>query len=232
MKATLAAVLTSVILGAAMIPGPAVASDVRSWEFEVLLDDKKIGYHRFDLERSDERDVLSTEASFDVRFLFITAFRYRHANTEVWSGGCLTSIDATTDNNGEELVVTGSGGDTDFTVQTGSASAQLSGCIRTFAYWNPEILQADRLLNSQTGDYEAVTVSFDGEQDFTLDGTTVKARRYVLATAGGDIKLWYSSDDRWLGLEAPARGDRKLRYIPVSVPPRADVPASLVASQT
>jgi len=54
----------------------------------VLVDDDKIGYRRFELaDLGDERRVRS-EAKFDVRLLFVNAFRYRRENTEIWSDGC------------------------------------------------------------------------------------------------------------------------------------------------
>ena len=77
----------------ALLATPAAAAD-RAWEFEVSLDDRKIGYHRFNVSDDGSRQVLETEAAFDVKLLFITAFRYRHSNVEVWDDGCLESIDA------------------------------------------------------------------------------------------------------------------------------------------
>ena len=79
----------------------------KRWQFDVLLDDKPIGVHTFAVEDTGTQLRLETTASFDVKFLFITAFRYRHQNTEVWQDGCLSSIDAVTDSNGKELVVRG-----------------------------------------------------------------------------------------------------------------------------
>lgn len=204
---------------------PALAAASEHWEFEVLLDDKPIGVHTFDVARTADGRRLETEASFDVRFLFVTAFRYRHRNTEIWRGGCLANIDAVTDNNGERLAVSGDVTEASFRVASSRGTESLSGCVRTFAYWNPEILAADRLLNSQTGEYEAIEVVYAGADTVQVGGTAIDADRYTLTASGGDIRLWYSSDDqRWLALEAPARGGRTIRYRPLSVP--APMPAS------
>ncbi len=76
-----------------VIASNALASPAeRSWDFSVLLDGSKIGYHRFQLTEDDGQRRLTSEAKFDVRFLFINAFRYRHTNNEVWSDGCLERI--------------------------------------------------------------------------------------------------------------------------------------------
>lgn len=208
-------------LAALLVPGLVSAAD--RWEFEVLLNDKEIGQHTFDVSRTEDGQRMETEASFDVRFLFVTAFRYRHQNTEVWRDGCLSSIDAITNNNGETLAVNGGAAENRFDVAGPRGSESLTGCVQTFAYWNPDILDADKLLNSQTGEYEAIDVVYAGADTVDVGGTAIDADRYTMTAKGGDISLWYSRDDqRWLALEAPAKGGRTIRYRPVSVPPPQD----------
>lgn len=224
-------VVLALTLGLAPVTA-AHANQDQSWEFEVLLNDRKIGYHSFDLETLDGRQVLRTAADFKVRFLFINAFRYQHRNTEIWSDNCLESIDAVTDYNGDDLFVRGTREDDDFRVASTNQSEALDGCIRTFAYWNPAILNEQRLLNSQTGEYEEVSVTLDGADRVEVGNETVAAVRYKLESPAGDIKLWYSRDDlRWLALEAPAEGGRTIRYRPLSVPERSPEPQLLASNR-
>ena len=195
------------------------------WRFEVLLNDKPIGFHSFSLNGDRERQILTTEAQFDVKFLFINAFRYRHDNTEIWGNGCLDSIDARTDSNGDLLSVRGQRIENSFELE-GQRGTQLPGnCIQTFAYWNPDILDSSQLLNSQTGELEDVTVSRESLDVIDVNGKTVEAIRYSLLAKSGAITLWYSNDEsrRWLALEAPAKGGRTLRYIPVRIPTADDL---------
>lgn len=202
----------------ALLATPAAAAD-RAWEFEVSLDDRKIGYHRFILSEDGDRQVLETEAAFDVKLLFITAFRYRHSNVEIWDDGCLASIDARTDSNGKLFEVKGTRKADRLAIMRKNGDDELEECVRTFAYWDPAVLEAERLLNSQTGEYEAVSVRDDGKDVVEVAGTPVTARRYTLSAKAGDIRLWYASDtDTWLALEAPAKGGRTIRYRPVQVP--------------
>jgi len=204
----------------------------QEWQFDVALDGKPIGSHTFELLQDGTSQVLRTEASFDVRFLFITAFRYRHQNTEVWDNGCLSSIDASTDNNGETLDVRGETRGTTFELQRAEGPATLPQCVQTFAYWNPAILESQKLLNSQTGEYEDVTVALEGRDQVVVAGELVDAMRYRLSAQAGDITLWYSSSDNtWLGLEAPAKGGRKIQYKAVSVP-NSDASQPLVAGNS
>lgn len=202
----------------ASLPVAALAQPAE-WRFQVFLNDKPIGYHRFSVENDGRAQVLTTEASFDVKLLFITAFRYRHENTETWRDGCLQSMDARTDSNGKQLDVTGELRETSFAVTHSGGILVLDECVQSFAYWNPSILDAERLLNSQTGEYEKVEIRRDAVDQVVVGDTTVEAERYTLSAKGGDITLWYARDSyRWLKLEAPAKGGRRIRYLPVDVP--------------
>ncbi len=207
-----------IALGTALIVSPVAAASL-DWEFEVSLNEKKIGYHSFTVTEEAGRQVLETEAAFDVKLLFITAFKYRHSNTEIWDNGCLESIDARTNSNGKLFEVKGSRNQDRLAVVSSTGDEELGDCVKTFAYWNPEVLESTRLLNSQTGEYESVAVSVDGDDTVAVNGEATDAVRYTLTTKGGDIKLWYAKDtDLWLALEAPAKGGRTIRYTPLSVP--------------
>jgi hypothetical protein len=104
-------------------------------------------------------------------------------------------------------------------MRSGSVNNDLPACIMTFAYWNPEFLQADQLLNSQTGEYESVSIEREGEDVLAIKGQDVQAVKYSLNLASGPISLWYAADDhRWLSLESIVKGGKVLRYEPVNLP--------------
>ena len=90
------------------------------WQFEVLLDDRPIGYHNFILSEKNGRQVISAEARFNVKFLFVNLFSYRHQNEEIWEDNCLTSINAETLSNGTEFVVRGQAASEGFQIQVES----------------------------------------------------------------------------------------------------------------
>jgi len=204
----------------ALFASASAAADAEDqWAFEVFLDDKPIGFHEFALDGSEGRYTLTTRASFDVKILFINAFRYRHENVETWQDGCLTGISARTDNNGEALTVEGEIEADRFVVTSAVGNDVLPSCVKSFAYWNPDILTADRLLNSQTGEFEDVDIVFEERELLAVDGRDIEADRYALTTNEKTIRLWYSAaGQRWLALEAPAKGSRKIRYEPIDVP--------------
>lgn len=191
----------------------AAADSSRSLEFDVYLDDSPIGFHRFLIESGDAGErVVRSEAKFDVKFLFFTAFRYRHENSELWNDGCLVKIDAETNSNGKETAVSGQQTGAGFDVKSGRDTDTLPACVMTFAYWNPDFLKQEKLLNPQTGEYLDVEVRKRGEERVEIGDRVVSAVPYEIRARGMEITVWYSSENEWLALESLAKGDRVIRY--------------------
>jgi hypothetical protein len=180
--------------------------------FDVFLDGKKIGYHRFEIDGPKSSAAVRSEASFDVKVLFVTAFSYRHSAEENWAGGCLSEIEARTDSNGKKLNVVGTRTDDGFVIDTGEREAELPACVMSFAYWNPGFLEQPRLLNPQTGEYLEVEVEELGKDLLNVDGRQVPARSVRLTARQMDITIWYSENSEWLALESVAKGGRIIRY--------------------
>ena len=186
------------------------------WNFRALLDGKPIGQHRFSVTlvsgaQGDERRVLS-EASFAVKFLGITAYRYRHKATEQWRGECLTALTATTDDDGKASSVRTDADGEALTIKTASATQSLNGCVMTFAYWNPAIQTQTRLLNAQTGKAESVQVSRAGSGSVEVRGQPVAATRFRITGPAEPIDVWYSAQGEWIGLDSLVGSGRKLSY--------------------
>lgn len=190
------------------------------WRFRVFLDRREIGFHEFRVAGDAAAQTVHSTAEFDVRFLFFKAYRYRHHNRETWQDGCLRRIEAVTDENGRIHRVAGAPSEDAFMVVTGGeVRTRVDGCVRSFAYWNAGLLDTAGLLNAQTGEVQPVNFERRGDAWIDIAGERVLAEQVALVMREGTITLWYAvQDGRWLALEAPAAGDRVLRYEPVAVP--------------
>lgn len=188
---------------------PAVAVEQGNWYFRVYLDDKPIGYHEF----TASNGIIESRAAFNVKILFFNAYSYQHQNRERWQRGCLVQIESKTSDNGEAYSVSGAAMQDRFRVSTGDGNTELAGCVRSFAYWNPALLDAPALLNTQTGEYQNVTLEVDDNLEFTFEGRAIPARRYTLKVEGREIELWYGAAGEWLALNSKTESGRTLRYI-------------------
>lgn len=181
--------------------------------FQVYLDDRPIGEHSFRIADAGGATRVSSRAAFDVDFLFINAYRYRHSSNEIFRDGCLAQINAQTDDNGKRFQIEGSAVGGDFRVERADGVEQAPGCIKTFAYWDRSFLNQPRLLNPQTGDLEEVRVQPKGNDRVEVeDGRTVPADRYALKTDELTIDLWYNENLGWVGLESDTGKGRRITY--------------------
>ena len=183
----------------------------REWHFDVSLDGRHIGEHRFVLREDADARELTSEARFRVRIWFIDAYHYEHSAREWWQGDCLDRLDARTDANGERSVVIGRREPGEFRIQSGDGGVLPSECVQTFAYWNPRILDSRRLLNPQTGEYVEIEVRPKGRE--VIGG--LPADRYQLLGRGRtplEIDVWYTPARDWVALESRTPEGRLLRY--------------------
>ena len=209
-------------IGAAMlICAGTVAAQTQSWNFEVFLDDTPIGHHHYHLSQNGTERELKIEARFNVKFLFINAYRYTHDASERWRGNCLAALTARTDDNGAKSEVDTESQGAQLTAIASiaymaptatRARAPVDGCLMSFAYWNPDMLRQTRLLNAQTGKIENVTITALGEEKINVRGTPTPATRYRVSGAKHPIELWYGADRVWLALQSTLDGGRRLRY--------------------
>jgi hypothetical protein len=183
-------------------------------EFDVFLNDKPIGEHSFEITADERASIerVSSRAEFDVDFLFINAYRYRHSSNEVFRDGCLAQIRATTDDNGERYRVEGTASGEAFKIRRSDGTEQADGCVMTFAYWRQDFLRQQRLLNPQTGELENVRVRREGSDRIEVAGRELPAVRYGLSAEGLDIDLWYNDELGWVGLASDVGNGRRLVY--------------------
>jgi hypothetical protein len=184
-----------------------------SWKFEVFLDDKEIGYHHFQLASYGETRQLKSVASFEYKLLFVRLFHYEHENRETWNGDCLETIHSKTDANGEPFQVEGRRETGEFRMVDTQGGESLPECVMSFAYWNPSFLQESQLLNTQSGEFQDVTISEPVYEELEIRGELHPSYRYSLAAGALKLDLWYSPDRQWLALESEVEGGRTLRYV-------------------
>ena len=207
----IAVLSTLLVVTPTAISSPAAPTADGEWNFRVLLDGKEVGWHRYVVRGDGASTEVESRAQFDVRFLLLNAYSYRHTARERWRGACLDELESRTETNGRVEEVAAVAYDDAVVVDGPSGDARLPGCVMSFAYWDPRILRATRLLNSQTGELLPVSVAERGTERVNVAGRNVAATRHRLSAPNLQIDLWYA-DGRWVALEAPTPGGRTLRY--------------------
>jgi hypothetical protein len=175
----------------------------KEWAFDVYLDKNKIGTHTFTLDDN----TLTSKANFNVKVLFINAYKYNHTAKEQWAGNCLNALEAYTTENKVVTKVNGKLDDGAFKVKNGSQEQTLPACVMTFAYWNPKILEQSKLLNPQNAEYLDTTITKLGATKTEVKGIPTDTAHYKITGALKGVKklnieLWYNQDNEWVALKS------------------------------
>lgn len=189
------------VLALSLIPA---VSQAKEWTFDVFLDKSKMGQHTFALSNNQ----LTSTVKFNVKVLFIEAYAYDHTAVEQWRDGCLVSLNTNTVENKVIDEVKGSLTQSGFVVDNGKTTQTLPECTMTFAYWDPKILQQNKLLNPQNGQWLDIKVIKTNEETLTIKNLATKTTHYKLTgTLAGksklNIELWYTADTQeWVALKS------------------------------
>ena len=183
-----------------------------TFDFQVLLDDKPIGEHRFTVGGPPEARTVLSDARFAVKLMGLTVYRYTHRAEEQWRGNCLRSLVASTDDDGTASRVTAEAAGDALKVVTPEGAQSIQGCAMSFAYWNPAIRQQTRLLNAQTGRHEAVQLTRVANGTVDARGQSAPAVRWRIDGPAQPVDVWYTAQGEWVGLDSTIGGGRKLSY--------------------
>ncbi|NOT95969.1 MAG: hypothetical protein HOP00_06640 [Nitrospira sp.] len=208
----IAVALLGFLMGLGSASQQAWSASSQTYDFKVFLGKDEIGRQRFDISSEGDRTQVRVDAQFTVKFLYITVYTYRHTNVETWEGTCLREIRAETDDNGDSFFVHGIFRNGQLQVQTQAGNWISEGCIKTFAYWNPEWIKGERLLNSQTGEHQPVSILSVGEETIPVQGVPTRAIHRRIVTDKFAVDLWYTLSGRWVALQSTTKKGDTLRY--------------------
>jgi len=177
----------------------------RRWDFTVSLNGREVGSHNFVVREEGGRRSVSSSMRLDFRLLLVKRVSYQHQANEVWQDGCLVEVSSQTERNGKTFAVESRAVGSGLAVISNDGVEVYSGCVRSFAYWEPEWLQGQNLLNVETGKNVPVSISQSVSSEVNMNHITIAAPK-------GDIYLQYDAQGDWLSLQTKLPIVGELRY--------------------
>lgn len=171
--------------------------------FNVYRNDVKIGYHKITFDKSEDHLFALIDINFVVKFLGFTVFNYKHVNKERWKNNKLISIDASTDNNGEQLFC---------------KIDKLDKIIIPSSYWNSILISnknVTELKNTQDCTFIQVEITKLGEEPIYNKSLVANHYKIIGKESSGeivDIDIWYNSNSEWVKMTF-IKDNSKINYI-------------------
>lgn len=184
---------------------PAAAADGRLL-FDVFRGDSRIGRHELRVRRVGDRIETDVAIDLEVKLAFVTLYRYRHRNREVYEGDRLVQMSSRTNNNGEDLAVDIRREGETLLIDGAEGRVTAPGQLFPTTYWQPRSVEAGAWIDSQSGRIVESRVEAVGEEVIAYEGRDIVCRRYALR-GDLDCDLWYGPEG-WAKLAFEVSGSR------------------------
>jgi hypothetical protein len=197
--------------GAGLLVAPSFASGEvtlpKGRAFDVYRKGSKIGHHLITFEADGQGFIAKTDIELVVKMAFITVYQYRQVGRDVWRDGVLVGSEVQTEDDGKKTSLTLHEANGRLTGYGAAGALDLDlGTMTDLCWWNIGIVQLKKLLDAQLGVVNGLTVQPPVKDSIEVDGATVSATRYHMASSKGRVgEIWYVGD-LWVDAHVTTRG--------------------------
>jgi len=181
-------------------------------QFDVTRNGNKVGFHSVRFDQEGSSFAVRSQFQLEIRFLFLSAFRYHYESNEFWENGRLVRLNSTVDDDGDKfeikaeyqpsgLQISGPGG--------GVASARP---LYPTTHWNAAVINEHSVLNTLTGQINKVRIRPTSQEEIETEQGPVWATRYAYS-GDLDTEVWYDADGRWVKMKFKGRDGSDIEYV-------------------
>ena len=214
--ASVLALCSASALGTSVAETPPPANDPfrlygNEIRFDVERDGNVVGQHVVTFTRTDHGVRADSRADVNVELLFLSAYRFRYQARELWRGGELQSIDASTNDDGSYSHVRAVRDAAGLRISSTQGTYE-TPVIPPTSHWNAALLKGGVLLNTMTGKLSQIQVFDQGLDTVATRNGSLHAHHYLYS---GDLngEIWYDGDGRWVKLRFRAHDGSIIDYI-------------------
>lgn len=171
--------------------------DGNALTFRAFLGDTDLGLHKMRWTVSGETVVVNIEIDLGARVLFLPVYSYKHRSQETWTGGVLSAISTTTDDDGKKFTVKGELKGTNFEVRGTEFTGSIPLPMAPTSYWDYGTLKKPTWMSTQSGQVLSVKVASKGVESIKTRAGVIQANRYDV-TGDLEASLWYDARKRWV----------------------------------
>ena len=180
--------------------------------FDVMRNGKLVGQHTTRFSKSSAGLDVNSRMTLEIKVLFLTVFEFEYRSIATWCDNGLQRLEASTNRNGDETVVTAVAAGEGIEITTPSERYPAPAGILTTDHWNPAVLQRNEVLNTITGSVNNVEITLCESGTAIVEAAAPNAKCYEYR---GELntRVWYDSVGRWQGLEFEGDDGSTITYV-------------------
>lgn len=179
--------------------------------FQIRRNDAPVGQHIVRFNRGQDGLQVVAQSNIDISFLGFNAYSFRYRSESIWQEGQLSTLSVKVDDDGDQTSIAARRENDQLVVDGPDGQKSLPPGIFPTDHWHCGVLQTDQVLNTLTGNPNAVTISQTGRERLAVGNGMINATHF---TYDGQLQTnaWYDADGRWVGLRFKARDGSEITY--------------------
>ncbi|SCA56559.1 conserved exported hypothetical protein [Candidatus Terasakiella magnetica] len=202
-----------------LFTGPTIASAINPIslygeriEFDVVREGEVVGEHITRFQQVDDELRVSSNMNIDIFILFLPVYSFDYRTTEKWVEGKLVSLDVNVVDGSDHLSFKAQRKDAALEIQLKDRIAEINKPVFTTNHWNANVVKDNQVLNTLTGNLNAVTITPKGEEEIIVSNGSLNAQRYDYSGDLEDTSVWYDEMGRWVKLRFLASDGSTIEY--------------------
>jgi hypothetical protein len=187
--------MSGIALGAALLLASlpaAFAGSAGEYTFTVLSDGNPVGRHRIAFEYEGDRVEIREMTEIEISFATIPLYTFEHHARQLWRDGRAVRIDATTNDNGEQLEITVRDTDDGYVRTVNGRVDRFDRSATVLALWNKETFKRGAFFSAVEDKTLSASFTYVGKERITLAGRPVEAQHYRM-TGDEEHELWFDA---------------------------------------
>ena len=178
-------------------------------EFEIFLNDKKIGFHKLFFQNIGNKIVVNTEIQMIVKLVgIIPVLKYFHKGNEIWIDNRFVEAKTSTKKNRIKFKFTAKRKESKIEIKSRKKVFLVNGDSLFTSYWNQNWLKKKVLFDTQHGKKRFISVEKKDFEKIKTSNSTIFAQRYKVTGTQDkpngkkiDYDIWYDDKGRWVKIK-------------------------------
>jgi len=178
-------------------------------EFEIFLNDKKIGFHKLFFQNIGNKIVVNTEIQMIVKLVgIIPVLKYFHKGNEIWIDNHFVEAKTSTKKNRRKFKFTAKRKESKIEIKSRKKVFLVNGDSLFTSYWNQNWLKKKVLFDTQHGKKRFISVEKKDFEKIKTSNSTIFAQRYKVTGTQDkpngkkiDYDIWYDDKGRWVKIK-------------------------------
>lgn len=179
--------------------------------FDVLRNGRRVGEAITEFRRDGALLAVHSRMALDIHVLFVPVYRFRYDSRARWCGDRLASLATRVDDDGTPFALDARAVDDALLVESSAGHLRAPPGLLPTDHWNARVLEHEAVLNTLTGQVNAVTIGPCAEPSPLVTAAAPAARCHAYR---GDLEaeVYYDPDGRWVGLAFAGRDGSDIVY--------------------